>query len=265
MNQKSFSEKNQLGWNQSTYQAWVNRHGMPQKYAQVLKANPEKKVSHYLKYMGDIKGKRIANLLGSKGNKAVSLALLGAELTVVDISEGNKRYATELAEAAGIHLHYLVCDVLDIPPQEKLQNFDIVLMEVGVLHYFVDLDPLFELISGMLKPGGKLILREYHPLVTKLMRLENNNLVANGNYFDEELQEVEAAFSKLLSDKERESLVKNIIRRWTLGEIVTKLVGTGLTIECLEEEAGIRWAFPENSPDGIENKIPGLFTILASK
>jgi len=38
-----------------------------------------------------------------------------------------------------------------------------------------------------------------------------------------------------------------------------------LNIEILEEESGIRWAFPFNSPKGIEMKIPGLFTIVANK
>ena len=126
MNQESMSKINERGWNQSAYQAWVNRHGSPSNYAQVLIANPEKSVSHYLKYMGNIKGKRIANLLGSKGNKAVSFALLGAEVSVVDISKENRQYATELAHEAGVNLNYIVSDVLNIPSEEQLADFDYV-------------------------------------------------------------------------------------------------------------------------------------------
>ncbi|PFA63348.1 SAM-dependent methyltransferase [Bacillus sp. AFS015802] len=265
MNQESISNINQIGWNQAAYQAWVNRHGTPGEYAQVLKAAPEKPVSHYLHYMRDVKGKKIINLLGSKGNKAVSLALLGADVTVVDLSDGNKQYATELAEAAGVHIHYLVSDVLKIPAEEQLTDYDIVLLEVGVLHYFTDLNPLFELVHALLKPGGRFILRDYHPMVSKLFSVKGEQMAASGNYFDDGLKEVEVAYSFLLPEEERVKLKKNMIRRWTLGEVVSAVIRSGLHLESLEEEAGIRWAFPKDSPEGIENRIPGLFTVSAKK
>lgn len=37
--------------------------------------DPMREVDHYLPYIQSPKGKRIINLLGSKGNKAVALAL----------------------------------------------------------------------------------------------------------------------------------------------------------------------------------------------
>ena len=267
MRQEELSKINEIGWNQAAYQAWVNRHGSPSSYSQLLKENPKKTVSHYLDYMGDVKGKKVINLLGSKGNKAVSLALLGASVTVVDISEGNRQYATELAEASGVSLNYVVSDVLNLPSQDQVQlgDFDYVLLELGVLHYFVDLNPLFEVVFKLLRPGGKFVLRDYHPVVSKLINIDDNKVVANGNYFDEEVKQVEVAYSLLLTEVEREKLKKNSIRRWGLGEIVTAIITAGLTMESLEEEAGIRWAFPENSPDHIEDNIPGLFTILAKK
>lgn len=40
---------------------------------------------------------KIANPCGSNGRIAVPLALLGADVTIFDISEENKRYALELA------------------------------------------------------------------------------------------------------------------------------------------------------------------------
>ena len=47
-------------------------------------------------------GVRVANICGSCGKKAIPLALLGADVTVFDISEDNKRYAMETADAAGV-------------------------------------------------------------------------------------------------------------------------------------------------------------------
>ncbi|TQR19986.1 class I SAM-dependent methyltransferase [Psychrobacillus vulpis] len=265
MEQKIVSHINQIGWNQSAYQAWTNRHGTPKEYAKKLIEKPLDSVSHYLKYMGDVTNKKVANLLGSKGNKAVSFALLGAEVLVVDISEDNKRYAMELAEEAKVNIKYIVSDILEVPEDELLNDFDFVLLELGVLHYFVDLLPLFKVISNSLKPGGRFILRDYHPVVSKLVNVEENQMIANGDYFNKEVIEEEVAYSFLLSEEDRASLKKVNIRRWTLGEIITSISKSGLTINSLEEEIGVRWAFPSNSPEGIENKIPGLYTLIATK
>lgn len=103
--------------------------------------DPTREVAHYLPYIQSPKGKCIINLLGSKGNKAVALALLGSDVTVVDISASNAKYANELAAAADVSIHYIVSDVLDVNLSE---SFDIVLLELGVLHYFLDLKPLFK-------------------------------------------------------------------------------------------------------------------------
>lgn len=260
MNQEKLSAQNQRSWSQSAYQAWVNRHGLPNEYAQVLKKDPVKAVSHYLPYMEKVEGKKIANLLGSKGNKAVSFTLLGADVTVVDISPDNQKYAIQLAEAAGVKIKYIVSDVLAIPEEEKLADFDYVLLELGVLHYFVDLGPLFALIYDALKPGGVFILRDYHPFASKVV-----NKGESGNYFDETVIEGEVAYSILLSEEERPSLEKVLVRRWTLGEIITSAVQAGLEIRSLVEEQDVRWAFSEDAPEGIENRVPGLFTMIAKK
>lgn len=201
--------------------------------------------------------------MGSKGSKAVALSLLGAKVTVVDISESNAKYARELAAAAKTHIEYIVSDVLHI--QKTIGSFDVVLLELGVLHYFIDLKPLFTIISQLLKQGGTFILRDYHPLYTKLVQIENNEVVASGNYFHEDVIEVDVAYSMLLSEAERNSLPKNMIRRWTLGEIVTKIAQSGLRIEELTEECGPKqkWVFPPHAPNGIEDRIPGLYTLIA--
>ncbi|MEI4770425.1 class I SAM-dependent methyltransferase [Psychrobacillus sp. FJAT-51614] len=265
MEQKIISSKNQVGWNQSAYQAWTNRHGSPKEFAKKLRENPANAVSHYLNFMGNVKGKRIANFLGSKGNKAVSLALLGAEVLVVDISEDNKKYAMELAEEAQVEIKYIVSDILEVSEDEELNNFDFVLLELGVLHYFVDLSPLFKVVFDSLKPGGQFILRDYHPFVSKLVHIKEGEMIANGNYFSKEVVEEDVAYSILLTEEERTSLKKVNIRRWTLGEIVTSMSKAGLNISYLEEEPGVRWAFPSGSPEGIENKMPGLYTLIATK
>ena len=96
-------------------------------------ADPEKMLRKYAQYFDCYKGVRIANICGSCGKKAIPLALLGADVTVFDISEDNKRYAMETAQAANVPLNYEICDILEIDLEKYAGYFDIVFMEGGIL------------------------------------------------------------------------------------------------------------------------------------
>lgn len=263
MNQNQMSERNKVGWNQSAYEAWVTRHGSPKDYAEHLKEDPSKKVNYYLNEIGEVNGKRVLNLLGSKGNKAVCFALLGADVTVVDISIENKRYAMELAEAAGVSLNYIVNDVLELA-DEKMSPFDIVILEMGVLHYFVDLQPLFQMVSKLLNETGIFIVRDYHPIVAKTLRIKNGEAVLESDYFSNRYVEVDVAYSALLPKPMKNKLEKNIIRQWMLSEVVNALINSDLKIRKMREDKGVHWAFPEGTPEGIADRLPGTFTICAT-
>jgi SAM-dependent methyltransferase len=263
MNQKEMSEINRIGWSQFAYEAWQDRHGTPKQYAKKLKENPEKSVRYYLNELGDVSGKRILNLLGSKGNKAVCFALLGADVTVVDISSENQRYALELAEEAGVFISYLVADALDIAENELL-TFDIVILEMGVLHYFLDLHPLFNKVTKLMNETSVFILRDYHPFISKVLDFENSTPAVEGDYFNGDCVKVDVAFAHLLTETQREDLKINVIRRWTISETINALIKSGLTIQKMNEDKGIRWAFPNGAPHGLENRLPGTYAILST-
>ena len=263
MNQKEMSEKNKIGWSQFTYEAWQGRHGTPKQYAGKLQESPEKAVRYYLDELGEVTGKRILNLLGSKGNKAVCFALLGADVTVVDISSENQRYALELAEEAGVFISYLVGDALDIDENELL-TFDIIILEMGVLHYFLDLHPLFYKVTKLMNETSVFILRDYHPFISKGLYFENGIHAVEADYFNDDCVEVDVAYTPLLTETQRKDLKKNVIRRWTISETINALINSGLSIQKMKEDKGIRWAFPKEAPNGIENRLPGTYTILST-
>ncbi|QUW22812.1 class I SAM-dependent methyltransferase [Sporosarcina sp. Marseille-Q4063] len=260
MNQKEMSGKNRIGWSQYTYEAWQARHGSPKQFAKKLKENPEKPVQYYLDELGEVSGKRVLNLLGSKGNKAVCFALLGADVTVVDISPENQRYALELADEAGVFISYFVSDALDID-ENLLSTFDIIILEMGVLHYFLDLHPLFCKVAKLMDEASIFILRDYHPFISKVLDFENGILAAEGDYFNDDCVEVDVAYSHLLTEKQRRDLKKNVIRRWTISETINALIYSGLSIRKMKEDKGIRWTFPKDAPNGIENRLPGTYAI----
>ncbi|MGZ9585862.1 class I SAM-dependent methyltransferase [Paenibacillus marinisediminis] len=259
------TQQNNKAWNNGTYESWVNRFGTPKEAIAKIKQDPKKRIGTPFKYMGeDLEGKRIINLLGSNGNKAVALALLGADVTVVDFSSENERYALELANHAGVEIRYIVSDVLNLPAYELANQYDLVFMEFGILHYFTDLCPLFHVVHSLLNDGGMLILQDFHPVSTKL--IISKGTTANirkhkvaGDYFDTTLVEKDVSHSKY-SDPEyiNETDQKVYLRNWTLGEIVTAIANEGLTIKVLEE-------LPNLSSEVFDKGIPKTFTIAAQK
>lgn len=264
MKQVQMSAKNKIGWNQYAYEAWTIRHGTPKEYAAILKNAPVDPIRYYMNDIGEVKGKRILNLLGSKGNKAVCFALLGADVTVIDISEANQKYALELADEAGVSITYVVSDVLEID-ENVFPSFDVIILEMGVLHYFKDLLPLFKKVKQLMSDKSVFILRDYHPFVSKVLHVVDGEITVKGDYFSNELIEVDVAYSSLLPRNIQADLEKNLIRKWTLSEVINAFVQAGLTVKEMKEDKGVDWAFPKGSPNGIANTIPGTFCIKAAK
>jgi SAM-dependent methyltransferase len=64
-------------------------------------------------------------------------------------------------------------------------QYDIVLLELGVLHYFIDLHPLMSKVQQLLRPGGRLLLREFHPVSTKLVSSKGKKHKVAGDYFSQ--------------------------------------------------------------------------------
>lgn len=232
--QEQLAAANKAAWESGAYQAWVQHHGSPEEYARKLMIDPRHSLRYWLKYTGSPAGKRILNLLGSHGTKAICFALLGADVTVVDISEENRLYAGEVAAAAGVNLNYICADVLNIPNEEALGTFDAVLMEFGILHYFTDLSSILSLVSRRLSPEGRLMLTDFHPFARAWMKTVNLP-DPTGNYFDDTIHTGEVAFAKLLPEEERAGLNKVMTRSWTVGDIISSVAAEGLCIRTFEE------------------------------
>lgn len=264
---KEAGEVNRAGWNKFAYEAWIKGKGTPEQIAADLINNPWRKLEPFRPYVGQFEGKRVANLLGSYGNAAVAMALLGAEVTVVDISEANARFANELAQAAGVRIDYIVSDVMELSLENMAGSFDIVLMELGILHWMMDLKHFFSIVSALLKKGGRVFVRDFHPIKTKLLKWEVGKMVASRNYFDSDIHEGDVPYKIFLSEEEQAQLTKVRTRVWTLGEIITSMAGNGFVIQALHEESGPsqRWMFPQDAPSGIEDRMPAIYTIVADR
>jgi len=247
------SQRNKLAWNYRAYEFWLTRCGSPEEAARKMVENPSYFIRRHAGYLGDVKGMKVLNALGSNGRKAVPLALLGADLTVIDISEENAGYARELALNAGVSLNYIVEDFLGFNNDEYTGYFDLVFSEGGILHYFNNLEVFYKQINRLLRKGGILVLDDFHP-VRKILNYEDDGVRLGGDYFESEMIEGPVAYESMFPEEERDSFPKCLLRRWTISEILNNLVGNGFYLKRFDEHPNISYGW-----------IPGSYTIVAEK
>lgn len=256
--------QNLHAWTHGPYEAWVRRFGTPSEAAARIRRNPTTLLYPLLDCFGDVSGKNIVNIMGSNGVKALALSCLGATVTVIDWSADNARYARELAAEAGAEIEYLVLDVTRMPEAEIQARFDIAFAELGIVHYFTNLGPLMQTACRLLVKDGRFILRDFHPVSTKLITSRGTTAKirkhkVTGDYFDTSLEEQDAPYTKhLIADDIPHAPRKVLLRRWTIGEVVTAVGGSGLHIRVLREE-------PNLSCDGYDRGIPKTYTLVADK
>ena len=249
---KDYSRQHKAAWEFDAYDFWVRQSGTPQKRAEEDKADPVRMLRKYARYFDRYQGVRIANICGSCGKKAIPLALLGAEVTVFDISEENRRYALETAEAAGVRVDYVVGDVLETDLDTYGGYFDVVFMEGGILHYFHDIGEFMRLMYAMLKPGGKMICSDFHPF-TKIYDSLHFGTPAMG-YFSTEIHEGEMAHARFYEEPVRSRIPKCRYRKYTISEIINAMITAGFCLKQFDEHPS--W---ENAD------LPGEFTAVAAR
>lgn len=246
------SRQNKEAWEYNTYDFWVMEAGHPQERAKKILADPIGTLKRYASYFDTFNGIRVANICGSCGKKAVPLAILGADVSVFDISEDNKKYAVELAEASKVSINYEVCDVLEIDLQKFGEYFDVVFMEGGILHYFHNIDDFMKMMYALLKPNGRMICSDFHPF-TKISDVMDFQQPTMG-YFAREVFEGEMAHARFYDEETRKNFPKCSLRKYTISEIINAVIGSGFTLTKFDEH-----------PAWTNNDLPGEFTLIANK
>lgn len=249
---RDYSVQNKKAWEYSAYEFWVEQSGLPEERAKKDLENPIVMLRKYAQYFDTYKDIRVANICGSCGKKAIPLAILGAEVTVFDISEENKRYALEVAEAANTNIHFEVGDVLEIDMKKYGNYFDVVFMEGGILHYFHDMDEFMQIMYSLLKPGGRMICSDFHPF-NKITYMEQQGY-PEASYFSADIFEGEMAHAPFYDESVRKIMPKCSYRKYTVSEIINGIIKNGFTLKRFDEH-----------PSWTDEKIPGEFTAVAEK
>ena len=249
---REYSRKHKEAWEFDAYNFWIKQNGTPEERAAKDMENPRAMLRRYADYFDRFEGVRVANICGSCGKKAIPLALLGAEVTVFDISEDNRRYAMETAEAANVRIRYEVCDAMEIDMSEYGGCFDMVFMEGGVLHYFHDIDDFMRIMYALLRPGGKMICSDFHPF-TKIRDTLNMERPAM-SYFSTEICEGEMAHARFYDEETRSRIPKCRYRRYTISENINAIIAQGFILRRFDEH-----------PAWEDETMPGEFTAIAVK
>lgn len=216
-----------------------------------------------IKEVGDVKGKQLCHLLCHIGTDTLSWALLGAQVTGVDISPESLKYARLLADRMGIDARFVESDVMEAG--KKLdEKFDVVFASTGVLCWIPDIKKLAAEVKGLLREGGSFYLYDGHPFRNLLLDEEGNfSDQVKGDYFRKEVWKYDEMWD--YADPDLKVKTNTYEWDWTLGEVVSAFGEAGMRIEFLHE-------FPEYvyggyTPFDVENhkveRYPCTFSLKA--
>ena len=118
--------------------------------------------------LGDIRGLRGVHLQCHIGCDTISLARLGAVMTGLDFSPAAIEQARDLSARCGTPAEFVVSDVHDAAEVLGRDRFDLVFTGIGALCYVPEIRRWAGVVADLLAPGGRLFLREGHPMLWAL-------------------------------------------------------------------------------------------------
>ena len=226
--------------------------------------------------LGPIQGLRGVHLQCHIGTDTVSLARLGARMTGFDFSTASLAEARRLGASAGVEVDFVEGRVDDAPSVLGAGAFDLVYTGIGALNWLPNVDRWAGVVAELLRPGGRLFMREGHPILWALDDERNDGLlVIEHPYFEHaEPSAWNAPGTYVATDHE---FTNTLSHEWNhgLGEIVTALLGHGMELTMLVEHTSVPWeAIPaQMEPIGggeyrvadRPHRLPHTYTLGATK
>jgi SAM-dependent methyltransferase len=195
-----------------------------------------------LPLLGDIGGLRGVHLQCHIGTDTVSLARLGADMTGLDFSPASLTEARRIAGLAGAGVRFVEAEVYDAAGALGPEPFDLVYTGIGALCWLPDIARWARVVAGLLRPGGRLFIREGHPMLWALDDVRPDGLLAvEYPYFERAEPSV---FDEGGTYVETEVVfTHNRTHEWNhgLGEIVTALMSAGMGLTGLVEHDSVPW------------------------
>ena len=194
-----------------------------------------------LPLLGDVSGLRGVHLQCHIGTDTISLARLGASMTGLDFSGSAVAEAARLAAAAGADASFVEADIYDAANVLQPGSFDLVYTGVGALTWLPDIRRWARVIADLLRPGGRLFIRDGHPMLYTLDLDDDGRLVVAEPYFET----AEARVSDYAGTYvQTDTAIEHTVTHWWnhgIGETVTALLDSGLALTGLAEHDSVPW------------------------
>ena len=192
--------------------------------------------------LGDVAGLRGVHLQCHIGTDTVSLARLGAHMSGLDFSEQSVLQARRLAEIAGVQVDFVHGDVHDAVELLATASFDLVYTGIGALCWLPDVARWAQVVAGLLRPGGRLFLREASPVLWAVDEERDDDLLVLRYPYRETPEPMEFVESGTYVETDH-VFTHNRSHSWNhgMGEIVTGLLDAGLDLTQLVEHDSVPW------------------------
>jgi 2-polyprenyl-3-methyl-5-hydroxy-6-metoxy-1,4-benzoquinol methylase len=278
MSHQPFREANRLSWNEAIQAR--NRHkGDDATFFREggNTLDPEERA-----FLGDMAGVSVVHLQCNCGEDTLSLAQLGAIATGVDISDTAIETARSLSQSCAIPATFHRMDVYDWLEQAAQANrhFDVVFCSYGSVIWLPDLASWARGIATILKPGGRFVLLEMHPV---LLMFEHDWTLAFPYSSEGKVLTMQEGMGDIMNHPSGQLQdVEEYINphptyefAWGIGEVVMALLGAGLSLAALKEyqyaytndayermqrSSGGQWLLPAGMPN-----LPLRYGVLALK
>ena len=220
-----------------------------------------------LNLLGDVSGLKILHLQCHFGQDSLSLARMGAQVTGLDLSDLSIEKARELNIKLGLDATFVCCNVYDAP-QFIDEKFDIVFTSYGTIGWLPDLNRWASVIAHFLKPNGRFVFAEFHPVVW-MMDYQFEKI--GYSYFN--TTSIMEENTGTYTDAKTEIKFTDVSWNHSLGEVMTALIQHNIEIQSFEEFDFSPWNCFKNTIEiasdqfqikGLEGKIPLVYSILGN-
>jgi SAM-dependent methyltransferase len=222
-----------------------------------------------LDLIGDLRGNcdHAIHVQCAGGEDTLSLWLAGAaRVTGIDFSPRMLDLARRLAAAISAPATWVQADVLDLP-HELDATADFVYTGRGSIMWVQDLDAWAAGLARLPRPGGRLVLFEGHP-AEWLFDGDGAGgwALTQYDYFagPEASRGWSPAYIERLSLPDDQQAWK-FARAWTLGEVVTALLGSGLRVETVTEHPVDWYGGHRDVHPAERGRLPLSFSVTATR
>ena len=222
-------------YNQARWKALVEADALFTRPKLNLDANSARQTIDFDKQLGDVTGKNVLCLACGGGQQSVAFALLGANVTVFDISNEQLEQDKKAAEHYGFEIRTVQGDMRNLS-RFKAAEFDIVNHAYSI-NFVPDAAEIFRQVGRILRTGGIYRFNFANPFVMGMSQKDWNgegyilkNPYANGALIAYEDQD-------WVYNRDTHGKIPSPIEyRHTLGDVFNNLIENGFVISHVSDD-----------------------------